>query len=90
MLFSLLAAAVTLLPLAVLPLYAYLRMGADKASAVRLLNNEYPNGKPDDYMIVCSRGRWYDKSGKRVRNRRELGYQSWSGLYAFKLGKPTL
>jgi hypothetical protein len=90
MLFSLLAAAATLLPLAVFPLYVYLRMGADKALAVRLLNENYPVGKPDDYAIVCSHGRWYDRNGKHVRDRHELGYQSWSGLYAFKLGKPTL
>ena len=85
MLFSLLAAAITLLPLAAFPLYAYMRLGADKALAVRMLNDGYPN-KPDDYVIVCSHGKWYDRHGKRVRNRRELGYQS-SGLYAFKLGK---
>lgn len=86
MLFSILAAAVTLLPLAVFPLYAYMRQGADKAIAVKILNNNYPEGKPDDYAIVCSHGKWFDRYGKRVRNRRELGYQS-SGLYAFKLGK---
>ncbi len=84
LLFSMFAAAVVVLPFVIFPFYHFANVLVDKHLAVRMLNDQWPEGKPDDFELVFSHGRCYDRHGKRVRRWRELGYKP-AGPYAIKM-----